>query len=57
MRQVGCLKPKKKWGNYRKLFVFVATSCAHFRNSGVCNSMTTKSAIEKLQKIAREKEA
>jgi hypothetical protein len=28
--------------------VFVATSCARFRNSGVCNNMTTKSAIEKL---------
>ncbi len=37
--------------------MFVARSCAHFQNFGVCDKMSAKSAIEKLQKIARRKEA
>jgi len=53
----GMFKAKKKCGNYQKQFMFVARSCAHFQNYGVCSSMTTKSAIEKVQIIAREKEA
>jgi len=56
MQWMGCSRPKKK-GNCWKQFVFVAKSCAHFWNYGVHNSMIAKSAIEKLQKIVREKEA
>jgi hypothetical protein len=53
----GMFKDKKKRGNRRKQFVFVAKSCACFRSYGIHNNMSAKSAIEKLQTIAREKEA
>ncbi len=44
----GMFKVEKKWGNYQKQFVFVVRSCVYFWNFGVCSSMTTKNAIEKL---------
>jgi hypothetical protein len=50
------LKDKIKQGNRQKQFVFVTKSCLHFRSFEVHNSMNAKSAIEKLQQIAREKE-
>jgi hypothetical protein len=53
----GLFKDEKNWGNCQKQFVFVARSCAHFPSFGVHNNMSAKSAIEKLQRIAREKEA
>jgi hypothetical protein len=37
--------------------VFVARSCACFQSSRVHSSMSANSAIEKLQRIAKEKEA
>jgi hypothetical protein len=49
-------KDKKKQGIHKKQFTFVARSCAHFWSFGVHNSMSAKSAIEKLQRIAKEKE-
>jgi hypothetical protein len=48
-------KDKKKWGNHQKQFVFVAKSCACFRSFGVHSSMSLESAIEKLQRIVRER--
>jgi hypothetical protein len=36
--------------------VFVVGNCVHFQSFGVHNSMSEESAIEKLQRIAREKE-
>jgi hypothetical protein len=39
------------------LFSFVIGSCEHFRSFGVHNNMSVESVIEKLQKIAKEKEA
>jgi hypothetical protein len=53
----GILKDEKKWVNRQKQFVFIARSCVHFPSFGVHNNMNAKSAIEKLQRIAREKEA
>ncbi len=53
----GMFKDEKKWGNCQKQFVFVARSCAHFPSFGVHNSISVESAIEKLQRITREKEA
>jgi hypothetical protein len=50
-------KDKKKWGNHKKQFAFVVGSCVHFLSSRVHNNMSAKSAIEKLQKIVKEKEA
>ncbi len=47
----------KKWGSYWKLFLFIVGSCECFQNSRNCRSMTVDSAIEKLQKITKEKEA
>ncbi len=53
----GMFKEKKKWGNYREQFVFVARSCAHFWSFGIHSNMNAKSAIENLQQITKEKEA
>jgi hypothetical protein len=39
------------------LFSFVAGSYVFFRSSGVHRSMSAKNVIEKLQKVAKEKEA
>ncbi len=52
----GMFKDKKKQGNYWKQFPFVPRSCAHLRSFGVHNNKTVESAIEKLQKIRKEKE-
>jgi hypothetical protein len=52
----GKLKNKNKQGNCRKLFSFVVGSCEHIWNSRVHTSITLESAIEKLQRIAKEKE-
>jgi hypothetical protein len=52
-----CSRTRKKWGNRQKQFAFVTKSCAHFWNFGVHNNMSVENAIEKLQQIAREKEA
>ncbi len=51
------LRTKKKWGNCRKLFLFITKGCEHFRSFGVHSSVSAKNAIEKLQIIAKEKEA
>jgi hypothetical protein len=53
----GMFKDEKKWGNRQKQFAFIPRSCVHFPSFGVHNSMSAKSVIEKLQQIAREKEA
>jgi len=53
----GMFKGETKHGNYQKQLVFLAKSCAHFQNSRVYSSMTTKSATKKLQRITRAKEA
>ncbi len=45
----------KKNGVTIKQFAFIVGSCAHFRSSRVHN-MSAKSAIEKLQRIVKEKE-
>jgi hypothetical protein len=37
--------------------MFIIGSCAHFGSFGIHNSMNEESAIEKLQQIAKEKEA
>jgi hypothetical protein len=44
----GMFKDEKKWGNHQKQIEFIIGSCAHFRSFGIHNSMSTKSAIEKL---------
>jgi hypothetical protein len=44
----GMFKDEKKRGNHRKKFAIVARSCAYFQSFGVNNSMSAKSAIEKL---------
>jgi hypothetical protein len=49
-------KDVEKQGNSRKQFVFVVGSYACFRSFGIYSSMSLKSVIEKLQRIAREKE-
>ncbi len=57
MRRVGCSRLKKYEVTIKKQFVLVAKSYAHFRNFGVHSNSTAKSAIEKLQRIAKEKKA
>ncbi len=47
----------KKKGNRWKQFAFVVGSYAHFWSFGVHNNKNAKIAIEKLHRIAREKEA
>jgi hypothetical protein len=47
----------KKRANCRKLFVFIVGSYARFQSFGIHNSMGAENVIEKLQGIAREKEA
>jgi hypothetical protein len=51
------LKNEKKWHNCRKWFSFLAKSYECFLSSGNHKSMSVESAIEKLHKIAKEKEA
>jgi hypothetical protein len=53
----GMFKDLKKQGNHRKRFVFVIGNCVHFQSFKVHSSMNVENAIEKLQRIAREKEA
>ncbi len=53
----GMFKDKKKRGNHQKQFAFVVKSYVCFQSFGVHNNMSAKSVIEKLQQIAREKEA
>jgi hypothetical protein len=36
--------------------MFVVGSCAHFLSFGIHSSMSVESAIEKLQRIVKEKE-
>ncbi len=52
----GMFKDEKR-GNHRKQFEFVVESYACFQSFGVQSSMNVKSAIEKLHKITKEKEA
>jgi hypothetical protein len=61
-RQRACKKmnatgERFKPGNCRKQFVFIVRSCVHFQSFGVHSNMSAENAIEKLQIIAREKEA
>ncbi len=51
------LKDKNKQSNYRELFLFVVRSHVFFQSFGVHKNMCVDIAIEKLQKITREKEA
>ncbi len=53
----GMFKDEKKWGNHRKQFAFVVGSSTCFQSFGVHSNMNAKSAIEKLQQMAKEKEA
>jgi hypothetical protein len=48
-------KDEKKRGNCQKQFAFVTRSCVHFWSFRVHNSMSAKSAIEKLQQITRKR--
>ncbi len=50
------LKDENKWSNRWKLFLFVVRSYVFFQNFGVRKNMSTKSTIEKLQRVAKEKE-
>jgi hypothetical protein len=51
------LKNEKKWSNCRKWFLFLAESYECFLSYGNHISMSVESAIEKLQRIAKQKEA
>ncbi len=53
----GMFKGEKMGGSCWKQFAFVVGSCAHFRSFRIHNNMSAESVIEKLQQIAREKEA
>jgi hypothetical protein len=53
----GTFKEKKKQGNHRKQFAYVAKCCACFQSFGIHSNMSVESAIEKLHKITRENEA
>jgi hypothetical protein len=58
MKEMGeKLKDKNKQSNYRELFLFVVRSHVFFQSFGVHKNMCVDIAIEKLQKITREKEA
>ncbi len=46
----------KKRGNHQKLFSSIAGSCEHFQSSRIHSSMNVENAIEKLQRITKEKE-
>ncbi len=50
------LKDKKKRSNRQILFSFTAKSCVYFQSSKMHRNMNAESAIEKLQKVIREKE-
>ncbi len=52
----GKFKDENKWSNYQKLFSFVVGSCVYIRSFGIHKNMSVESAIEKLQKVIREKE-
>jgi hypothetical protein len=47
---------EKKQGNYNKSFSFVVGGCVFFQSYNVRKRMSAESAIEKLQRVAREKE-
>jgi hypothetical protein len=51
------LKDNNKQSNHRMLISFVIKSCVCFQSFGVHISMNAESAIEKLQKVARDKES
>jgi hypothetical protein len=53
----GMFKDVKKWGSCQNQFVFVVGNYTRFQSFGVHCSVSAKNAIEKLQKIARDKEA
>jgi hypothetical protein len=50
-------KDKNKQSNRRTLFSFVARSCVCFWSSRIHRSISVESAIEKLHRVAKEKEA
>jgi hypothetical protein len=50
-------KDKKKGGNHQKLFLSVTRGYEHFRSFGIHSNTSVENAIEKLQKITKEKEA
>jgi len=54
---VGSSRTKKKPSNHQKLFSSFAGSCEHFQHFGIHSNISTKNVIEKLQRIAKEKEA
>jgi hypothetical protein len=51
------LKDKNKWSNHHELFSFTIRSPVFYQSFGVCKNMSVKSVINKLEKVAREKEA
>jgi hypothetical protein len=51
------LNDEKTWGNCQKQFTFIVGGCVYFWSFGVHITMSADSAIEKLQQIAKEKEA
>jgi hypothetical protein len=53
----GRFKDKNKRSNCRKLFSFITRKNVHFRSFEVCINMSVEGTIEKLQRLAREKEA
>ncbi len=53
----GKFKDEKKLSNHQNLFSFIVGSCERFESFGVHISMSVECAIEKLQIIAKEKEA
>jgi hypothetical protein len=50
------LKDKSKQSNCREVFSFIVGSFVFFISFEACKSMSAKCAIEKLQKVAKEKE-
>jgi hypothetical protein len=53
----GMFKDEKRRGNCQKKITFVIGSSTYFQSSRIHNNISANSVIEKLQKIAREKEA
>ncbi len=51
------LKDVRKQSYCQKLFLFIIGSCEHFQSFKVHNNMNAKNVIEKLQRVAKEKEA
>jgi hypothetical protein len=57
MNAIGGVFKGKKKGNHRKQILFVVGGCEHFQSFGIHNNMNVKNVIEKLQRIAKEKES